>query len=149
MNRVCLTKDGKLIEMQSGGKVEVTMEIAEAQLITEGAEGVDQDAIIAKYRYLLDEKDRIEGIRLNTLKQNALNAGYQEDEIEVFWEEDTDFEIRMAAQRESELTYVDRRLAEYPTYADYLDGVVKGDQLQIDKYIADCLAVKARHPKPE
>ena len=148
MYRVCIEKStGKLIESQSGGEVEVTMEIAEAQLITEGAEGVDQDAIIAKYRYLLDEKDRIEGIRLNTLKQNALNAGYQEDEIEVFWEEDTDFEIRMAAQRESELTYADRRRPEYPLYADYLDGVVKGNQLEIDKYIADCLAVKAKYPK--
>lgn len=31
---------------------------------------------------------------------------------------------------------------------DYLDGVVKGDQAQIDKYIADCLAVKAKYPKP-
>ena len=44
-------------------------------------------------------------------------------------------------------TYADLRWPEYPPYADYLDGVVKGDQLQIDKYIADCLAVKARHPK--
>ena len=46
MNRVCLTKDGKLIEMQSGG---------------------DSDA------------------HLDTLKQNALNAGYKKDEIEVKW----------------------------------------------------------------
>jgi len=30
---------------------------------------------------------------------------------------------------------------------DYLDAIVKNDQAQIDKYIADCLAVKARHPK--
>lgn len=35
----------------------------------------------------------------------------------------------------------------YPNSTDYLDGVVKGDQAQIDKYIADCQAVKARHPK--
>jgi hypothetical protein len=40
------------------------------------------------------------------------------------------------------------RAAEYPPPADYLDGVVKGDQAQIDKYIADCLAVKAKYPKP-
>lgn len=32
--------------------------------------------------------------------------------------------------------------------ADYLDGIVKGDQTQVDKYIADCLAVKAKYPKP-
>ena len=39
------------------------------------------------------------------------------------------------------------RAREFPPITDYLDGVVKGDQVQIDKYIADCLAVKARHPK--
>ena len=43
--------------------------------------------------------------------------------------------------------YIAKRAAEYPPITDYIDGVVKGDQAQIDKYIADCLAVKARHPK--
>jgi len=41
------------------------------------------------------------------------------------------------------------RAREYPPITDYLDAVVKGDQAQIDKYIQDCLAVKARYPKPE
>lgn len=41
------------------------------------------------------------------------------------------------------------RAAEYPPMSDYLDGVVKGDQAQIDKYVADCQAVKAKYPKPE
>lgn len=45
-------------------------------------------------------------------------------------------------------TYANLRAAEYPPMADYLDAVVKGDQAQIDKYIADCLAVKAMYPKP-
>jgi len=45
------------------------------------------------------------------------------------------------------LTYAEKRAAEYPPVTDYLDGVVKGDQAQIDKYIADCLAVKAKYPK--
>jgi len=43
--------------------------------------------------------------------------------------------------------YIAKRASEYPPITDYIDGVVKGDQVQIDKYIADCLAVKARHPK--
>jgi len=43
--------------------------------------------------------------------------------------------------------YIAKRQAEYPPITDYLDGVVKGDQTQIDKYIADCLAVKAKYPK--
>jgi len=43
--------------------------------------------------------------------------------------------------------YKAKRAAEYPPITDYIDGVVKGDQAQIDKYIADCLAVKAKYPK--
>jgi hypothetical protein len=43
--------------------------------------------------------------------------------------------------------YIAKRQAEYPSMTDYLDGVVKGDQAQINKYIADCLAVKAKYPK--
>ena len=39
------------------------------------------------------------------------------------------------------------RAREYPPITDYIDGVVKGDQVQIDKYITDCLAVKAKYPK--
>ena len=45
------------------------------------------------------------------------------------------------------LTYAEKRAAEYPPMTDYIDGVVKGDQAQIDKYIADCQAVKAKYPK--
>jgi hypothetical protein len=43
--------------------------------------------------------------------------------------------------------YIAKRASEYPPITDYIDGVVKGDQAQIDKYIADCLAVKAKFPK--
>ena len=43
--------------------------------------------------------------------------------------------------------YKAKRAAEYPSITDYIDGVVKSDQAQIDKYIADCLAVKAKYPK--
>jgi hypothetical protein len=41
------------------------------------------------------------------------------------------------------------RGTEYPPITDYLDGVVKGDQEQIQAYIDACLAVKAKYPKPE
>lgn len=40
------------------------------------------------------------------------------------------------------------RASEYPPMADYIDGVVKGDQAQIQAYIDACLAVKAKYPKP-
>lgn len=40
------------------------------------------------------------------------------------------------------------RKNEYPPIEDYIDGVVKGDQDQIDDYIAKCQAVKVKYPKP-
>lgn len=40
------------------------------------------------------------------------------------------------------------RKQEYPPIEDYIDGVVKGDQDQIDEYIQKCLAVKSKYPKP-
>ena len=43
--------------------------------------------------------------------------------------------------------YKYERVAEYPPHADYLDGIVKGDNVQVQKYIDDCLAVKAKYPK--
>ena len=39
------------------------------------------------------------------------------------------------------------RANEYPDFKEYLDGIVKGDNAQIQKYINDCLAVKAKYPK--
>lgn len=41
----------------------------------------------------------------------------------------------------------DRR-NEYPPIEEYIDGVVKGDQTQINQYIQKCLAVKTKYPKP-
>jgi hypothetical protein len=45
------------------------------------------------------------------------------------------------------LDYARKRKAEYPDIYDYIDGVVKSDQAQIDKYIADCQAVKDKYSK--
>ena len=39
------------------------------------------------------------------------------------------------------------RSKEYPDFKEYLDGIVKGDNVQVQKYINDCLAVKAKYPK--
>jgi hypothetical protein len=45
------------------------------------------------------------------------------------------------------LTYAEKRVSEYPNFIDYVDGVVKGDQAQVQAYIDACLAVKAKYPK--
>ncbi len=46
------------------------------------------------------------------------------------------------------LEYQRLRAPEYPPITDYLDGIAKNDQAQIDAYIAACQAVKAKYPKP-
>ena len=144
MNRVCLTKTGKLIEMQSGGDL---FRASKDAFIEEYA----QKKIVFTendYQIYLDECDALETMRLNTLKQNALNAGYKEDEIDVRWVTNAEWAAIQEANKPI-LIYADLRRREYPLAADYLDGIVKGDKAQVQKYIDDCLAVKAKYPKPE
>jgi len=43
--------------------------------------------------------------------------------------------------------YKEKRASEYPDFKNYLDGVVKGDQAQIQAYINACQAVKNKYPK--
>ena len=64
-------------------------------------------------------------------------------------DEQIDDEIaRLQAEYEAK-QYQRNRALEYPPITDYLDGIVKGDQAQIDAYIAACQAVKTKYPKPE
>jgi hypothetical protein len=50
---------------------------------------------------------------------------------------------------EKSMEYKKLRAAAYPDFRDYLDGIVKGDQEQIDEYIKACNKVKFDYPKPE
>lgn len=61
--------------------------------------------------------------------------------------EEAAFAAEQAALAATE--YQRQRAAEYPPMADYIDGIVKGDQAQVQAYIDACLAVKAKYPKPE
>ena len=59
----------------------------------------------------------------------------------------TDAEAEALRPVVPELTYAQKRAAEYPPMTDYLDGIAKGDTAQVDAYVAACLAVKAKYPK--
>jgi hypothetical protein len=63
----------------------------------------------------------------------------------------SDAEIQIELNRLQKLfdsqAYARSRKESYPPITDYLDGIVKGDQTQIDKYISDCLAIKEKFPK--
>lgn len=58
-------------------------------------------------------------------------------------EEVAEIELR----RNTPPDYREQRAAEYPPMTDYLDGIVKSDQAQVQAYIDACLAVKAKYPK--
>jgi hypothetical protein len=61
-------------------------------------------------------------------------------------EVENEFE-RLKVEKESK-KYQQLRAQEYPNFAEYLDGIVKGDDEQIQAYIDACLSVKAKYPKP-
>ena len=68
-------------------------------------------------------------------------------------EEEAAWNARAAEQlalqvEQARTVYKTKRAVEYPPMADYLDGIVKGDQAQMQAYIDACLAVKAKYPKP-
>jgi hypothetical protein len=46
-------------------------------------------------------------------------------------------------------TYAELRAAAYPPLLDLIDGLVKDDAAQIQRYKDACLAVKQQYPKPE
>lgn len=47
-----------------------------------------------------------------------------------------------------EIPYYILRARSYPPLFDYIDGIVKNDHEQINKYIKRCKEVKERYPKP-
>jgi hypothetical protein len=87
---------------------------------------------------------------------------YKDLNNEIHFLDNTDFEyllpegcIRITDEEAQQTTasiiippnYQELRAAEYPPITDYLDGIIKGDIVQQQKYIDDCLAVKEKYPK--
>lgn len=85
-----------------------------------------------------------------TLSGDAYTGLYWLDEEQTQpTEEDCLAEVARLQEEYDALEYQRLRAPEYPPITDYLDGLVKDDQAQIDAYIAACQAVKAKYPKPE
>jgi len=141
--RVSIKKStGKLIESQSGGEVERLPQTVKMS---------DEE-----YVEYLTACDNLESGRLNTLKQNAINAGYAEADIEVNYITDAEFAVIMEDMKPVP-TYADLRRAAYPPWQDYNDAKVKQASTdptiqaeglaQEQEYLDACLAVKAAFPK--
>ena len=69
------------------------------------------------------------------------DVAYDKDNQEVTYDNNV-VEALVASE-----AYKEKRAAEYPPITDYIDGIVKGDNAQVQAYIDACLAVKAKYPK--
>jgi hypothetical protein len=69
------------------------------------------------------------------------DVAYDKDEKEVTYNNNA-VDALVASE-----AYKAKRAAEYPSFIDYLDGIVKGDNAQVQAYIDACNAVKNKYPK--
>ncbi len=134
MYRVCLEKaTGKLIEMQSGGNILPPMK-----------DVLDEKGDLTQYgiqRLISYKADNLE-----TLRRNAINAGYKEDELDVKWVSDEEWKNVLEANKPKP-TYADLRQAEYPSIGDQLDAIWEGEP-HYSEMKAVIMAIKAKYPKP-
>lgn len=82
----------------------------------------------------------------NKILQNGVVRDATADEVTEM--EAARLALAAIRAKEAKTQYQRDRAAEYPPMADYIDGIVKGDQAQVQAYIDACLAVKAKYPKP-
>jgi len=69
------------------------------------------------------------------------DVAYDKDNQEVTYDNNA-VEALIASE-----AYKEKRVAEYPSFIDYLDGIVKGDNAQVQAYIDACNAIKNKYPK--
>jgi hypothetical protein len=60
-----------------------------------------------------------------------------------------EYDLALVQTEINATAYIAKRQSEYPPYTDYLDGIVKGDNAQVQAYIDACNAVKNKYPKGE
>jgi hypothetical protein len=84
---------------------------------------------------------------LGTLTQNAINAGYDEADVEEKYIEYSDYKVLADAEYEASLTYADKRKAKY--------DLLNQDEMRYDDvknstttWVDAIDAIKAAHPKP-
>lgn len=70
------------------------------------------------------------------------------EDIEPPTKEEVDIEANKIKEEQEKNKYKELRRQEYPDFMEYLDGIVKGDDEQIKRYINACIEVKKKYPKP-
>jgi uncharacterized protein (UPF0297 family) len=92
--------------------------------------------------------------RMEKIKENVFLVTFDNDEQMKFACDESSLEFNIAwyldnknLPKEIKESYAVKRQREYPPISEYIDGVVKGDEIQIQKYIDACKAVKNKYPK--
>jgi len=80
---------------------------------------------------------------------NYEDIEWMDESVEIPTKNKVEKEVLRLQKEWDSKKYQLQRKYEYPDFLEYLDGVVKNDQDQIDAYISKCLAVKEKYPKPE
>jgi hypothetical protein len=81
------------------------------------------------------------------LSDEALESNWVQSDTAAIGDLYADGQFTKPAPYVDPLAYQAERAMEYPPITDYIDGIVKGDQAQVQAYIDACLAVKAKYPK--
>jgi len=89
--------------------------------------------------------------KFNAVK-NLVNGGFSADNVDdittyKFLEGQTAPTQQAVDAEYKRLLILENRQIAYPPFTDFLDAYAKGDQVALDKYKADCMAVKAKYPK--
>jgi len=157
--RVCINKlTGKLIESQSGGDQLPSEQIK--KLITDWyyskygkwySPTRSLDELLAEFKPEVDAAIREYGQgQLDTLRQNAINAGHLEADIEVKFVTDEEYQAIIEAEK-PEPTYADLRRAEYPSTHDMTvalwEDIVEGRPEARIALQELRTAIKAKYPK--
>jgi len=127
MVRICRRKsDNHILEMQSGGKVD---RLPREKFQSE-----------AEYLKQLQICEIVETDRLNTLLQNAINAGYNADEVEVFWATEEEYakaqdDDPVLKQQKAEQVAEQTKVAEAKTGMKNLPGWADWSASQAEEWI--------------
>mgnify|MGYP001591793963 CR=1 FL=1 len=83
---------------------------------------------------------------LGTLTQNAINAGYDEADVEEKYIEYSDYKALADAEYEATLTYADKRKAEYDQLNQF-EMQFNDDRDGTTTWVDKINEIKGRHPK--
>ena len=86
------------------------------------------------------------GFDRNTLMQNALSCGFNEDDIEIKELSNSELDVILKAEYEASLTYADKRKAEYDQLNQF-EMQFDDDRDSTTTWVDTINEIKGRHPK--